>query len=270
MVDIYVGSENTHYVLHEHLLCHRAPFFGRIFAQSPSAHQNRSFGLPDDDDAAFSLFVRWLYAGGLPAGSRAAEPRAEQDLAPLLELYLMSERWQVPELARDVLAVIRRFYATADTYPGLRRVQYICANTVRDSPLRHLFLAAVARMLVLRSEEIPAHWERALQHSGELALEVIRAVQRWQLDPEAVPDVRFEESVEKSVRDVHAKDEPIVKTEEGEGKVSDVLGNANDGGNKNDAAGNDADSEQMDVDSHKTGQDHTSNDYSDGSLTDES
>ncbi|KAF2397274.1 hypothetical protein EJ06DRAFT_567236 [Trichodelitschia bisporula] len=35
LVDIYVGSENTHWVLHEKLLCTKAPFFTSIFQPQP-------------------------------------------------------------------------------------------------------------------------------------------------------------------------------------------------------------------------------------------
>jgi hypothetical protein len=60
-----------------------------------------------------------------------------------------------------------------------------------DGELRRLMVDSVARMPVLGEEE-PAHWERALLRDGAMAVDIIRAVQAWQLEPESVPDARRE------------------------------------------------------------------------------
>jgi hypothetical protein len=189
MVDIYVGPENTHWILHEKLLCTKSQFFNKIFyrGKKPSGHitANKTFGLPDEEDEPFRLFVGWLYSG------RVAPPEQESDLGDLFDLYLMGEKWQIAGLIRDVLDAVRRFYLATDTFPGLRRVQYMYANTDEDSPMRQLLISSVARMLVL-DVTIPAHWERALKKNGVLAVDLIRAVQQWRLDPRSIPDAREE------------------------------------------------------------------------------
>ena len=81
MVDIYVGQENTKWILHEKLLCYRSKFFRNIFYSKEN--KNRQFGLPDEEDEPFRLFVGWLYSGHTPT------PREEKDLTILLDLYLM-------------------------------------------------------------------------------------------------------------------------------------------------------------------------------------
>ncbi|KAJ4312095.1 hypothetical protein N0V94_007616 [Neodidymelliopsis sp. IMI 364377] len=181
MVDIYVGEENTHWILHEKLLCHHSPFFRKIFYAKGSNTQ--SFGLPEEDDNAFKTFVGWLYSSSLPV------PREEADLGVLFDLYLMAEKFQIPNLIADVLQVVREWYKFSDSYPGLRRVQYIYANTEEGSPMRHMLVHSIARMMVLE-KGLPAHWDKALRKNGQLAVDIIRAIQDWRLDEEVVPDAR--------------------------------------------------------------------------------
>lgn len=181
LVDIYVGPDNTHWILHEKLLCARSRFFQRVF-YSKDSHSS-SYGLPEEEDDAFSAFVSWLYSGYVKPA------KEEKDLTNLFDLYLMGEKWQASQLVRDVLREVRDWYATTDTYPGLRRVQYIYANTDEDSEMRRLLVHSVARMMAL-NESIPAHWDKALRKNGQLAVDLIKSIQSWRIDPAKVPDMR--------------------------------------------------------------------------------
>ena len=217
MVDIYVGPENTHWILHEKLLCYRSKFFRDIFYKKD--HPSKSFGLPDDDDEPFRLFVGWLYSASVPV------PKEEKDLSPLFDLYLMGERWEIKSLIIDVLETVRRFYHEHESYPGLRRVQYVYANTEDDSPLRQLLVSSVARYLVL-GEGMPAHWDKALRKNGQLAVDIILAVQRWKIEEERVPDAR-QESVIPIVEDTeHAKE--VKREEAGDEQTNGIKQEEND------------------------------------------
>lgn len=186
MVDIYVGPDNTHWILHEKLLCHHSPFFRKTFYDSSCSESNsKSFGLPDEEDAPFGAFVGWLYSSSLPT------PRQEADLGVLFDLYLMGEKWHIDALVREVLGVVREWYKYSDSYPGLRRVQYIYANTEEGSAMRSMLVHSVARLLVLK-DVIPQHWDKALRKNGQLAVDIIKAIQDWRLDEEVVPDAREE------------------------------------------------------------------------------
>ncbi|KAF2156165.1 hypothetical protein K461DRAFT_291111 [Myriangium duriaei CBS 260.36] len=203
MVDIYVGPENTHWILHEKLLCYRSKFFRDIF-YTRSQHRNNAFGLPDEDDEPFKLFVGWLYSASLPPA------KEEKDLGNLFELYLMGEKWAIKSLMVSVLETVRRFYNDNQTYPGLRRVQYVYANTPLDSPMRQLLVGSVARFLVL-GEGMPQHWDKALRKNGQLAVDIILAVQKWKIEEDKVPDPRAD-SVEPSVNE--ALEKGTIKQEE--------------------------------------------------------
>lgn len=196
MVDIYVGPENTHWILHEKLLCHHSPFFRKIFySKTSTSSRTQSFGLPDEEDTPFKTFVGWLYSSSLPV------PREEADLGTCFDLYLMAEKFEIPALIADVLQVVREWYKYSDTYPGLRRVQYVYANTEDGSPMRHMLVHAVARMMVTE-KSMPQHWDKALRKNGQLAVDIIRAIQDWRLDEAMVPDAREEPAEAEDLIDV--------------------------------------------------------------------
>lgn len=131
----------------------------------------------------------------------------------------MGERWAIPGLVQAALETVRGFYAGTDTYPGLRRVQYVYANTEADSPVRAMMVGAVARMLALRDPKdgMPLHWEKALRRNGQLAVDILLAIQGWRLGEllggeGKVPDTRQGLVGEK-------EKEGVEKVEEMESKV---------------------------------------------------
>lgn len=184
LVDIYVGPESTHWTLHEKLLCYYSTFFAsKFYTKDRPSSSARSFGLPDEEDYPFELLVGWLYSRAL------RYPEEEKDIGPLLDLYLMSEKFEIRRLSDDVVETVRAFYHNNESYPGLRRVQYIYANTQEDNPMREMMVGSVARYLTL-NDAIPAHWEQALKRNGQLAVDIIRSIQRWHLEGDSVPDAR--------------------------------------------------------------------------------
>ncbi len=210
MVDIYVGPENTHWILHEKLLCHHSPYFRKVFYSKTSEHsKTQTFGLPDEEDAPFKTFVGWLYSTSLPV------PREEADLGVCFDLYLMAEKFEIPALVADVLQVVREWYKYSDTYPGLRRVQYIYANTEEGSPMRHMLVHSVARLMVLE-KGIPAHWDKALRKNGQLAVDIIHAIQDWRLEDDLVPDAREDPEQAEDLVDVEQETEKLDQEAEAE------------------------------------------------------
>lgn len=186
IVDIYVGPESTHWPIHEKLLCYYSPFFSSIFYDKKSETrpgQHKSYGLPEDDDLPFELLVGWLYSRDIKT------PHEEKDVGPLLDLYLLADKFEMQKLADDVVNTVREFYHSTATYPGLRRVQYIYNNTSDDNVMREMMVGSIARYLTL-GDTIPHHWAGALKRNGQLALDIIRSIQEWHLESRSVPDAR--------------------------------------------------------------------------------
>ena len=188
IVDIYVGPESTHWPIHERLLCYHSPFFSSIFyADDKNPEKKRkgdkSYGIPDEDDYPFELLVGWLYSKAI------RQPKQEKDIGPLLSLYLLADKFEMAKLATDVVEVVREWYHTTSTYPGLRRVQYIYAETDEDNEMREMLVNSIARQLTT-IDRIPAHWVKALQRNGQLAVDIIRSIQQWHLEERSIPDIR--------------------------------------------------------------------------------
>lgn len=57
--------------------------------------------------------------------------------------------------------------------------------------MRKLLVGSVARMLAL-SDSMPAHWDKALRKNGQLAVDIILAIQAWRIEEASVPDPREE------------------------------------------------------------------------------
>ncbi|EXJ93597.1 hypothetical protein A1O1_01989 [Capronia coronata CBS 617.96] len=188
LVDIYVGSDSTRWTIHERLLCYHSPFFASIFYaddknEEKKSRGNKSYGLPDEDDSPFELLVGWLYSQSI------REPKSEKDVGPLLELYTLTQRLQIQKLGLDIVGLVRDWYHKTSTYPGLRRVQYIYAETDEDNEMREMMVSSVARQLTT-SDKIPSHWASALQRNGQLAVDIIRAIQQWHIEERSIPDAR--------------------------------------------------------------------------------
>ncbi|KAI9686805.1 MAG: hypothetical protein M1820_010567 [Bogoriella megaspora] len=238
LVDIHVGPTSTRFPLHEKLLCARSPFFQKIFHSTSSpfatpkaSSKPKSFALPDDDTDAFTTFVGWLYGGSLPF------PREEAHLGGLFELYLMGEKWAVKSLCAETLERVRDWYRDSDTYPGLRRVQYVYANTTAESPMRRLLVSATARMLVTKDpnaeQPIPMHWDKALRKNGQLAVDLIRMIQEWRIEETKVPDARRGDVVSDVKRhglgnEINSKVDDEVEEALKRGEVDDTLVNGED------------------------------------------
>ncbi|KIX99552.1 uncharacterized protein Z520_05128 [Fonsecaea multimorphosa CBS 102226] len=190
LVDVYVGPDSTHWSLHEELLCYHSPFFSSVFRGEEGknegkkkSQEDKTYNLTDEDAYPFELLVGWLYSKSLHT------PKTEKDIGPLLDLYLLSEKLQIKKLSVDVVEAVREFYHSTSTYPGLRRVQYIYAETDEDNEMREMMVSSIARQLTT-SDKIPAHWATALKRNGQLAVDIIRAIQQWHIEERSIPDVR--------------------------------------------------------------------------------
>ena len=55
--------------------------------------------------------------------------------------------------------------------------------------MREMMVSSIARYLAL-GDVIPQHWAKALKKNGELAVDIIRAIQEWHLEERSLPDAR--------------------------------------------------------------------------------
>ena len=74
--------------------------------------------------------------------------------------------------------------------------------------MRHMLVHAVARLMVLE-KGIPAHWDKALRKNGQLAVDIIRAIQDWRLEDELIPDAREEPELGEELVDVEEETQAL-------------------------------------------------------------
>ncbi|KAL8806900.1 MAG: hypothetical protein Q9182_001029 [Xanthomendoza sp. 2 TL-2023] len=229
LVDLYVGEENNHYPLHEKLLCYHSPFFASVFYNSDNkSSRTKEFGLPEIEDESFALFVGWLYSSALRG------PEEERDIGPLLDLYFLAAKLQIETLETEIVETVRAYYHKNETYPGLRRVQYVYANTDEDNVMREMMVGSIARYLTL-ADSIPEHWANALKKNGQLSVDIIRSIQQWHLEARQVPDARdasvdrgrntFKGAIGFSHVEEGSSMEDVKEEDEEEGEESHVNGN---------------------------------------------
>ena len=130
------------------------------------------------------------------------------------------------------METVRGFYHNNETYPGLRRVQYVYANTSDDNLMREMMVSSIARYLTL-GDTIPQHWENALKKNGQLSVDIIRSIQQWHLEGRSVPDARdasqdrgreYSKIGFSAVEEGRSMDEQIKKEEESSVSGSQVNG----------------------------------------------
>jgi hypothetical protein len=97
---------------------------------------------------------------------------------------------------------------------------------------------------------IPAHWDKALRKNGQLAVDIIRAIQDWRLDDEIVPDSRDEPEDAEELIDVEAETEKL--DQEVEAEIEAGEGDDVDNGESEDVDNGEDDSEATVVDSPTT------------------
>jgi hypothetical protein len=69
---------------------------------------------------------------------------------------------------------------------------------------------------------IPAHWDKALRKNGQLAVDIIKAIQDWRLEEEIVPDAREEPAEAEDLIDVEQETQKLDQEAEQEIEGNDA------------------------------------------------
>ena len=86
MVTIYVGPKRKQFNVHKELIC-ESDFFKAAFMSCFTEANDGFMYLPDDNPAAFDLYVEWVYRKRIPSG------HTESYLHSLYDLYIMADKF---------------------------------------------------------------------------------------------------------------------------------------------------------------------------------
>ncbi|KAF2121789.1 hypothetical protein BDV96DRAFT_468436, partial [Lophiotrema nucula] len=134
------------FYVHEFAICDRSPFFDK--AMKPEwADQRpdpRVIELPDDDPAAFSLYLHWLYTKKLPVLPDDQESPSYEGFHNLAYAYVLGERLMDIEF-KNVVADAYVLYARGTApgkqhYPSNEDVRILYEGTSEGSPIRQLLI----------------------------------------------------------------------------------------------------------------------------------
>jgi hypothetical protein len=150
IVTIIVGppGEQTQETFHVHqdALCDRSPFFLNTMKPEWASHRAdpRTITLSDDDPAAFSLYVTWLYSGKLPILPEPEEHELPKEYSTLAYAYVLGERL-MDNGFKNVIADAYVLYARGAppakrAYPRNEEIRIIYEGTAEDAPIRKLLV----------------------------------------------------------------------------------------------------------------------------------
>lgn len=136
-------------------------------------------------------------------------------------------------------------------------MQYIYANTDLESPMRQLLISSVARNLVTSESGMPPQWDKALRKNGQLAVDIIIAMQKWNLEKESIPDPR-QDSVKPILEDSEQARAQKKDGQQGDEEQSNENDEENDDENNEGEAEEGAeDGEQEDGEDNEDGEQET-------------
>ncbi|KAF2737958.1 hypothetical protein EJ04DRAFT_79841 [Polyplosphaeria fusca] len=153
-IEIRVGSEEEHlqrsFHIHEFAICDRSPFF--MNAMKPDWAENRPdprvIELPEDDPAAFALYMQWIYTRKLPVlpedenSSSSASP--SDGFPTLAYAAVLAERLLDNEFKKAITDAYVLF-ARGPTlmtrrYPSNEDIRIIYEGTNENASIRKLLL----------------------------------------------------------------------------------------------------------------------------------
>lgn len=104
--------------------------------------------------------------------------------------------------------------------------------------MRQLLISSVARNLVTSESGMPPQWDKALRKNGQLAVDIIIAMQKWNLEKESIPDARQD-----PVKPI-LEDSEQAKAQKKDGQQSDEDQSNEQNGEENDDENNEGEAEE--------------------------
>ena len=105
--------------------------------------------------------------------------------------------------------------------------------------MRQLLISSVARNLVTSESGMPPQWDKALRKNGQLAVDIIIAMQKWNLEKESIPDPRQD-----SVKPILEESEQAKAQKKEDGQQNDDDQSNEQNGEENDGENNEEETEE--------------------------
>lgn len=155
LVATFIGPTRKAFHIHQDLLCDRSTYFKAAFRGKFEEAATKELYLVDDDDAAFELFVNWLYGANLKA------PANEKQLPCYLALVALSEKFMVEHLGNIATDLVRTFYQDSETQ--VRAQDLAFAYTHIDGEKIKIFMTALMVLQVQMQDQVTREFFPGIQ-----------------------------------------------------------------------------------------------------------
>ncbi|KAF2837360.1 hypothetical protein M501DRAFT_919559, partial [Patellaria atrata CBS 101060] len=180
LVDVYVGEGKRHWSLHQNLLCHHSAHLASELLSSDANRkktESKQLDLPDDDPAGFELFVKWLYQGKIDDVSQIPEERKYDYAVACHKLYLLCDRFELPQLKNVAMDQYRKGLSEARLVPDAEEINDIYNKSPSGSPFRKLMTKIAARQIMDPDTERDAEYYRpCFESSPSFAVDLVNAI----------------------------------------------------------------------------------------------
>lgn len=163
-VTLFVGSERKQFVLNEDLLCDKIDFFRAAFRGPFKESAERNMELSDNDAAAFSKLIDWLYGVPVQCEEVKLEHMTDEDgwsFERLIHspyciehyllwcnLYILADKYGAEDLCETAITLYQDCRTCQEHIQPLsdlaKVIDHVYSNTVTESALRK----AIASQLV--------------------------------------------------------------------------------------------------------------------------
>lgn len=112
IVNIHVAQNNGDktklrtFPLYKSILCRQSPFFDAAFNGPFIEGQSQSMALEDVGEEEFGMFVHYVHFRTIKGGDGTWSPAYTAPIKSLIKLWILGERFLVPQLQNDVLDIL--------------------------------------------------------------------------------------------------------------------------------------------------------------------
>jgi hypothetical protein len=138
VTELHVGLTKKEFFVHTDRLTRSSSFFRSVLDSPPKDAKTAPLAFPELDEFAFALFVRWLY------GTTLNGPNNYHTTQHYLDLYILGYQFKIERLCNEVMDMVRAYYRTSNTTPGLDRVRHLSAGTDQACAMRRFLVSAAA------------------------------------------------------------------------------------------------------------------------------
>ena len=163
MVDVFIGAKRKTFRLHEDLLCDRSDYFKATFQGEFAEAKSKELYLPEDNDAAFELFVNWLYGGNIKP------PGNDDELQAYFGLLALAEKILIEHLGNLATDHIRTYYRDSKARVSARDLSFVFENTRGHLMQRSMAVVAAMQTLISNSNKgLPTDLRDLVMKGGEV------------------------------------------------------------------------------------------------------